>query len=84
MHIVGEKSGFGADMGDIVELSDNVVPVVGTGEAMCLVNLGTEMAKKKNSRLVWPKQDRANEHFEVLHHLIVPIPALVVAEEEDR
>jgi hypothetical protein len=43
-HVEGEKSRLDADIGDIIELGNDVVPVVGPGEAIGLVDLWAEVS----------------------------------------
>ena len=38
-HVVGEEGTFDGDVGDVVELGDDVVPVVWSCETVCLVCL---------------------------------------------
>lgn len=42
------------DVRDVVELSHDVMPDFGTSEPVRLVDLGTEMAKNDDGRLVLP------------------------------
>ena len=52
-------------MGDIVESSDGVVPVVGPSEAVCAVNLWGEMAEEDDGGLVGADENGADEGFKV-------------------
>jgi hypothetical protein len=76
-HIEGEERGFDADVGDIVELGDNVVPVVRTCVAICLVYLGTEVSEEKDGGVVWSNKDGPDEHFEIFHHVFVTREQLI-------
>jgi hypothetical protein len=73
LHVFREHGGFDADVWYIVELGDDTVPVVGSGEAMGLVYLWAEMAEKEDSWLVWTDEDRANEDFKVFHHFLTSV-----------
>ena len=56
MHVFGEYGWFDADVMDVVELSDEVVPVVWSRESMRFVDLWTEMTEDDDCWLVWTKE----------------------------
>jgi len=56
MHAFGEYGWFDADVMDVVELSDEVVPVVWSRESMRFVDLWTEMTEDDDCWLVWTKE----------------------------
>jgi len=70
LHIIREDSRFDADVGYVVELGDDTVPVVGSCKAVGFMYFWAEMAEKKDSWLVWADEDGANEDFKVFHHFL--------------
>ena len=65
--VVREKDGFGAEMGNVVEPSDGVVPMVRSCIAMGLVSLGTEVSEKDDGRVVRASEKSADKCFKLFH-----------------
>ena len=63
LHIFREDSGFDADVGYVVELGNDTVPVVGSRQAMDVMHLLAEMDE---TWLALTDEGRANEDFEFL------------------
>jgi hypothetical protein len=62
----------------IIEIGDNVMPVVWTLEIPCLVDLRREVSEDNDSGLIWSIEDRADEKFKVLCLLVVPVNIIEV------
>ena len=68
--IYEEYSGL-PDVGYIVELGDDAVPVVGPSKTVLFVHLGREVAEDDDGGRVWPQEDGANEQLEVFERLTI-------------
>jgi len=58
-------------MRDIVELSNDVMPMIWSSEAIRIVSLRTKVTQDDDSRLVGPVEQRANKKFKVVHTPLV-------------
>lgn len=52
LEVIAVEEGFGTDVGDVVELRDDTVPVVGTGETVGTEDLSGEVAEDEDGGLV--------------------------------
>ena len=53
-------------MGDIVELGNNIVQELGSGESMNCLDLRTEMTKDNHGWHLWSNEDRTDQKLKVL------------------
>jgi hypothetical protein len=56
---------------DVIELCNNIMPMLWSSEAICIMDLRAEVAQDDDSRLVGSVEQRANKKLEEFHILFV-------------